>query len=62
MLVFFLALIGVTLWQFLPEFVFPFLSSLSFICWVAPNNPTANFIGGGLVFGLVERWQPRPNG
>jgi len=48
MLVFFLALIGVTLWQFLPEFVFPFLSSLSFICWVAPNNPTANFIGGGL--------------
>lgn len=46
--VFFAALIGVTLWQFLPEFVFPFLSSLSFLCWVAPHNAVANFIGAGI--------------
>jgi len=48
MLVFFLTLIGVMIWQFLPEFIFPFLQSLAFLCWVAPNNATANFIGGGL--------------
>ncbi len=48
MKVFFFVLLGVTIWQFLPEFVFPLLSSLAFLCWVAPNNATANFIGGGL--------------
>ncbi|KAI0201967.1 OPT oligopeptide transporter protein-domain-containing protein [Astrocystis sublimbata] len=46
--VFWLTLLGITLWQFLPEFVFPFLSSLAFLCWVAPHNPVANFIGSGL--------------
>ncbi|KAF2489538.1 putative OPT oligopeptide transporter [Lophium mytilinum] len=46
--VFFAVLVGVTLWQFLPEYVFPFLSSLSFLCWVAPENAVANFIGGGI--------------
>ncbi|KAK2772340.1 hypothetical protein FQN53_004636 [Emmonsiellopsis sp. PD_33] len=46
--VFFAVLIGVTLWQFLPEYVFPFLSSLSFLCWVAPHNYVANFIGAGI--------------
>lgn len=45
---FFLAIIGMTLWEFFPEYVFPMLSSLSFICWVAPNNYVANFIGGGM--------------
>ncbi|KKA17860.1 Sexual differentiation process protein ISP4 [Rasamsonia emersonii CBS 393.64] len=48
MKVFFLCLIGMTLWQFLPEYVFPFTSSLAFLCWVAPHNPVANFIGSGL--------------
>lgn len=47
MKVFFSVLIGVILWQFLPEFVFPFLGSLAFLCWVAPHNATANFIGSG---------------
>lgn len=46
--VFFGVLIAATLWQFLPEYVFPFVSSLSFLCWVAPHNKIANFIGGGL--------------
>ncbi|KAF7595220.1 hypothetical protein BBP40_006965 [Aspergillus hancockii] len=46
--IFFLSLVGMTLWQFLPEYVFPFTSSLAFLCWVAPHNPVANFIGSGL--------------
>ncbi|PQE18014.1 Oligopeptide transporter OPT superfamily protein [Rutstroemia sp. NJR-2017a BVV2] len=45
--VFFGALLGVTLWQFLPEFVFPMLGSLAFLCWVAPHNKVANFMGSG---------------
>ncbi|KOS19844.1 Oligopeptide transporter 3 [Escovopsis weberi] len=47
MTVFFSVLAGVILWQFLPEFVFPFLGSLAFLCWVAPHNKTANFVGSG---------------
>ncbi|THC93749.1 hypothetical protein EYZ11_006789 [Aspergillus tanneri] len=46
--VFFFSFVGMTLWQFLPEYVFPFTSSLAFLCWVAPHNPVANFIGSGL--------------
>ncbi|KAK0637847.1 Oligopeptide transporter 5 [Lasiodiplodia hormozganensis] len=45
--VFFLVLLAVILWQFLPEFVFPMLGSLAFLCWVAPNNAVANFVGAG---------------
>lgn len=48
MKVFFFALLGMTLWQFFPEYVFPFTSSLAFLCWVAPRNPVANFVGSGL--------------
>jgi hypothetical protein len=47
MKVFFGVLLGVTLWQFLPEFVFPMLGSLAFLCWVAPRNKVANFMGSG---------------
>ncbi|POS86206.1 OPT superfamily oligopeptide transporter [Erysiphe pulchra] len=45
--IFWFVLVSITLWQFLPEFVFPMLGSLAFLCWVAPRNPTANFIGSG---------------
>ncbi|KAK6612809.1 hypothetical protein H4I96_02022 [Botrytis cinerea] len=48
MRVFFGVLAGITLWQFLPEFVFPMLGSLAFLCWVAPKNKVANFMGSGL--------------
>ncbi|KAI1083117.1 OPT superfamily oligopeptide transporter [Whalleya microplaca] len=48
MRVFWLVLLGITLWQFLPEYVFPMLSSMAFLCWVAPHNPVANFVGSGL--------------
>jgi OPT family oligopeptide transporter len=47
-LLFFSTFIFIILWQFLPEFVFPMLSSLSFLCWVAPRNAVANFIGAGI--------------
>lgn len=48
MIVFFAVLLGITIWQFLPEFIFPFLSSLAVICWFAPRSVVANFIGSGL--------------
>ncbi|KAF2133576.1 OPT oligopeptide transporter [Dothidotthia symphoricarpi CBS 119687] len=48
MIIFFSCLIGMTLWQFLPEYIFPFTSSLALLCWVAPKNSVANFIGSGL--------------
>lgn len=47
MRVFFFSLAFITLWQFLPEYAFPMLQSLAFLCWVAPENPIANFIGSG---------------
>ncbi|KAF2150858.1 OPT superfamily oligopeptide transporter [Myriangium duriaei CBS 260.36] len=47
MIVFFSVFLGVAVWQFLPEYVFPMLGSLAFLCWVAPRNATANFIGAG---------------
>lgn len=48
MIVFFTVLIGVTIWEFFPEFIFPFTSSLALLCWVAPRNKIANFLGSGL--------------
>ncbi|PMD32926.1 OPT superfamily oligopeptide transporter [Hyaloscypha variabilis F] len=47
MIVFFSVLAAVILWQFLPEYAFPMLGSMAFLCWVAPENATANFIGAG---------------
>lgn len=48
MKIFIFSLLGMILCQFLPEYVFPFTSSLAFLCWVAPRNKVANFIGSGL--------------
>ncbi|EDK46126.1 conserved hypothetical protein [Lodderomyces elongisporus NRRL YB-4239] len=48
MKVFFCVLIGVCVWHFFPEYVWPMTSSLAFLCWVAPENYTANFLGSGL--------------
>jgi OPT family oligopeptide transporter len=59
-------LVGIILWEFLPEYVFPFLSSLSFLCWVASRNPTANFIGAGIggmgFLNLTLDWSNISNG
>ncbi|KAL7899803.1 OPT oligopeptide transporter domain-containing protein [Trichoderma sp. SZMC 28014] len=66
MVVFFSVMGGIILWQFLPEYVFPFLGSLAFLCWVAPHNKTANFIGsgfGGMGFlNLSLDWSSISNG
>ncbi|ODN73352.1 OPT family small oligopeptide transporter [Cryptococcus amylolentus CBS 6039] len=34
-------------WQFLPEFVFPFVAALAPLCWFAPHNHKVNFLGAG---------------
>ncbi|KAF7311463.1 OPT oligopeptide transporter [Mycena kentingensis (nom. inval.)] len=47
MRVFWLGILIVFCWEFLPEYIFPFTSSLAFLCWVT-DNPTANFLGSGL--------------
>lgn len=36
------------IWQMLPEYLFPMTSSLAVLCWVAPSDPTLNFIGSGM--------------
>ena len=36
------------LYTFLPEYLFPMLTSLSLLCWVAPRNAVANFVGAGI--------------
>ncbi|CAG8974115.1 hypothetical protein HYALB_00002750 [Hymenoscyphus albidus] len=65
MRVFFGVLLGITLWQFLPEFIFPMLGSLAFLCWVAPRNPVANFVGSGFggmaVLNLSLDWSSLSN-
>ncbi|KAF2108814.1 OPT oligopeptide transporter protein-domain-containing protein [Lophiotrema nucula] len=45
--VFFGVLTFAIVWHFLPEYAFQMLASLSFLCWVAPHNRVANFIGAG---------------
>ncbi|KAI9284990.1 OPT oligopeptide transporter protein-domain-containing protein [Umbelopsis sp. AD052] len=46
--IFAIVAVGIYLWEFLPEYIFPFLSSLAVICWFAPHNPTAKFVGSGI--------------
>ncbi|KAH3680254.1 hypothetical protein WICMUC_000435 [Wickerhamomyces mucosus] len=48
MKVFFYALLGMCIWTFFPEFIFPMTSSLAILCWVAPENHIINFIGSGM--------------
>ncbi|KAJ0414203.1 OPT oligopeptide transporter protein-domain-containing protein [Aspergillus carlsbadensis] len=39
-------LLGATfVWQFLPEYLFPFVASLAPLCWFASRSHTVNFIG-----------------
>lgn len=46
--IFFIVATFMYCWTFLPEYIFPFLSSLAIICWFAPNNKVASFVGSGL--------------
>lgn len=64
--VFLAVLIFIILWEFLPEYAFPMLSSLSFLCWVAPRNKIANFLGAGIggasFLNLTLDWSNISNG
>ncbi|KAJ7735539.1 OPT oligopeptide transporter [Mycena maculata] len=48
MRVFWIVLGTTFLWQFLPEFVFPFTASLAPLCWFASRNHVVNFLGSGI--------------
>lgn len=48
MKVFFIAIIGIAIWQLFPEFIFPLTSSLAVLCWMAPYDKTTNFLGSGM--------------
>lgn len=45
--VFWLIFLGIFVWQFLPEYMFPFVASLAPLCWFASQNHTVNFLGAG---------------
>ncbi|KAJ7064207.1 OPT oligopeptide transporter protein-domain-containing protein [Mycena amicta] len=46
--IFWIIFLATFLWQFLPEYVFPFTASLAFLCWGGGRNHVANFLGSGL--------------
>jgi hypothetical protein len=45
--VFWIVLGGFFAWQFLPEWMFPFVASLAPLCWFASKSHTLNFLGAG---------------
>ena len=45
---FWLLFLGIFLWQFLPAYAFPMLSSLAVICWIHSSGKTSSFVGSGL--------------
>ncbi|KAJ7464217.1 OPT oligopeptide transporter [Mycena galericulata] len=48
MRVFWILFTATFLWQFMPEYVFPFTASLAPLCWFASRNHIANFLGSGI--------------
>lgn len=48
MRVFFVCTMAMCIWQMFPEYLFPMTSSVALLCYAAPANATANFIGSGL--------------
>lgn len=45
--VFWWILLATFIWQFLPEYLFPFVAALAPLCWFASKNHTVNFLGAG---------------
>lgn len=43
-----IVLLLMMVWQLLPEFAFPMVSSVAVLCYMAPHNEVVNFIGSGL--------------
>ncbi|TDZ18212.1 Oligopeptide transporter 2 [Colletotrichum orbiculare MAFF 240422] len=60
MKVFWWILLGTFLWQFLPEYLFPFVAALAPLCWFASRNHTVNFLGAGRggigLFNITLNW------
>ncbi|ODV84329.1 hypothetical protein CANARDRAFT_201006 [[Candida] arabinofermentans NRRL YB-2248] len=48
MQIFIIGLVGMFLWELLPEYVFPMTSSLAFVCYMKPHSKSMNFLGSGL--------------
>ncbi|EJU02221.1 OPT oligopeptide transporter [Dacryopinax primogenitus] len=48
MKIFWIVFLAIFVWQFLPEFAFPMLSSLALFCWFSPPSAAAKFIGSGI--------------
>jgi hypothetical protein len=40
-----MVLLGMFIWQFLPEYLFPLTASLAPLCWFAYKNHVVNFLG-----------------
>ncbi|KAF5519979.1 Oligopeptide transporter 2 [Colletotrichum aenigma] len=47
MKVFWWILLGTFVWQFLPEYIFPFVAALAPLCWFASRNHVVNFLAAG---------------
>ncbi|KAK2779711.1 OPT oligopeptide transporter [Colletotrichum kahawae] len=47
MKVFWWILLGTFIWQFLPEYIFPFVAALAPLCWFTSRNHVVNFLGAG---------------
>ncbi|CCH43030.1 Oligopeptide transporter [Wickerhamomyces ciferrii] len=52
MRIFFYGILFMTIWQFLPEYIFPMTSSFAILCWLGPKDPLLNFWGSGLGKGV----------
>lgn len=48
MKVFFISASALCAWQIFPEYLFPMTSSVAVLCYLAPTNHAANFLGSGL--------------
>ncbi|KAF0512121.1 opt family small oligopeptide transporter [Gigaspora margarita] len=42
---FYIAFISMFVWQFIPEYMFPWLASAAILCLIAPNNNTVKILG-----------------
>ncbi|CAG8483621.1 21933_t:CDS:10 [Gigaspora margarita] len=42
---FYFAFIGIFVWQFVPQYIFPWLSSAAILCLMAPNNNVVKLLG-----------------
>ncbi|CAG8481538.1 13434_t:CDS:10 [Dentiscutata heterogama] len=57
---FYIAFISMFIWQFVPEYIFPWLSGAAILCLIAPNNNTIKTLGsvyrGAGILGFSFDW------